>query len=1030
MTFLNRCCVNCKDGEVIPHWTNITMVRPPGDTLGPHYTSAPYPRYDTGIYNTENPGAGCTTLPLGTCGIWLTGGDLGGLSVQEINTGTNDIQACAAEDSTHVTSDHNCYHNAGDTVNMSTPRYGFQSVLARKFWHGTPAWTMLDVCTTPNLNAAPYDTKYLTVTANVAYAFSDNSAGGIEGELIEKNMTLSGSCSVDRYSGKVSNTISSVEDDYDSVAFYNDTSSPPDPSLGKFWVTYQTKHASGGAGWVYDNVATPYAFGDTYPQPPLASLPQITYTSGLTAGLDYLLGADVHCGFTVSIPSSGAALADFVGEWNDEAASLFATFGNYDYKPLITAVTDPNNYGPVDTGNFTSGGPSGPTARLQLSWSRSDTGYAWNYSYTETQTLGSFVYNLSETFSGILTLSNPYTAAECYTDLMNAFAAWDMSDLNLASLRTDEELALSPLVIYDEIGPSSPLGNPPTTTDNYSGDIIAHNQPGSDRHFWFGYTKLKREFDSTEGKYEWFFDTHGGQSESPLPPVTMRWLDHSQAQYDAVQYIAGGGTPPPGNFPWAWLDHRAGVLTGGKYVVATQKWPAVNLGRPCGPDKYAMDQQTVCCVSSWTTVSGFYVFTVNTTGNAIAPGATGGLQINDYIMTDAATAGVYQISAITGTGPWTITLSAKLDDPPTGYAMQEAGDRSDGSAHIGCLRFFQAATGICGRVAITTSFAGGTVTITPAVAQPYLRLDPAAIEVDIYDASMTLLASGVSLTRGSDTSFTVVTSAMPTAAWMTSREWITPNTIRAASTPACTWNGRSISAWPRVLPTWPRSSPQLIPPLRAAQTAYEAAYGSYPPTWYAGVGGCTGNPTREQFTYPAGACPAFVGIVPSYSGGPGPLESFPAQQLYYFPSTFTLDDLCGSHWQAMTALTMQDPFWQQPFKPNCDAATFTWTEDNGSGMAVDTVGGTPSIAYFAHHPLVEALMTVPSGDSLPSGITLYYDSSNQIAPQFYPNGIPIGDTSGNYGSFETDWGFAAVACANIAGGTGRFRAIYATFVSC
>jgi hypothetical protein len=120
---------------------------------------------------------------------------------------------------------------------------------------------------------------------------------------------------------------------------------------------------------------------------------------------------------------------------------------------------------------------------------------------------------------------------------------------------------------------------------------------------------------------------------------------------------------------------------------------------------------------------------------------------------------------------------------------------------------------------------------------------------------------------------------------------------------------------------------------------------------------------------------------------------------------------------------MPDPFWQQPFKPDCDSSTFSWDEDDGSGKP--NVTGPPVIKYFAHHPLVEAASTLPSGMSLPTGIKLTYDPSNVISPPFYPNGIPIGDDAGNYGSFEKDWGFIQRACAN----TTRFVSDYA-YISC
>ena len=121
---------------------------------------------------------------------------------------------------------------------------------------------------------------------------------------------------------------------------------------------------------------------------------------------------------------------------------------------------------------------------------------------------------------------------------------------------------------------------------------------------------------------------------------------------------------------------------------------------------------------------------------------------------------------------------------------------------------------------------------------------------------------------------------------------------------------------------------------------------------------------------------------------------------------------------------MPDPFWQQPFKPDCGGASFAWSQDDGSGNADASDG---SVRYYAHPPLVEALSTIPAGMSLPAGVSLLYDPSvNVIAPPYYPTGIPIGDNAGNYSSIEMDWGFTLRVCGNVGG---RFRTEY-NFVAC
>jgi hypothetical protein len=334
-------------------------------------------------------------------------------------------------------------------------------------------------------------------------------------------------------------------------------------------------------------------------------------------------------------------------------------------------------------------------------------------------------------------------------------------------------------------------------------------------------------------------------------------------------------------------------------------------------------------------------------------------------------------------------------------------------------------------VAVTPSFDSGTGLVTLSMEDmEYLRIDPATglISVDFYDASMGSLATSVALTRVSDASFTFTHAAMPTAAFITGAgvDWTKYDSTSKRTGVHLEWTfdqrkqaGASVVA---------HAISVSDPDAAAIQSAYEAVYGSYPPAWYASTDGCTGCPV-DQFNYETGVCKAVVGIVPFYSSSP--LESFSNSTLFEGP-TMLFDDVFGACAQAAVMLTMPDPFWQQPFKPDCDIAspdTITWTEDDGSGQVDTTVsigGGTQYQDFYAHHKFVEASSVVPSGMSLPAGITLAYDPAyNQIAPPFYPNGIPIGDVDGNFGGVASDWGFAIRACDAT-----RFAGVYSSFTDC
>ena len=1042
---------------MIPRWQNISKARPAGDTGGTHYTATPYPRHDTSIYNTENPGAGCNTLPAGSCGNWLVGGDLNGLSIQEIEDTVDDIMACAGDDTTHAKNDHNCYLKNGDTVDMrATKLFGGQWILARKNWQGV--FGFIDRCdpvipssvtmvsgtyndgaggftinTTFNTN--PPQVKYLTAdlkaTSNEQHY---NTYFGGNGTI---DYSLAGSASstssVGRTTGIVSQTWNFSYDTHDG------SSSPEEANAVFTWLAGKSfaDVVAYFSAWKYVDVNGGVQNPDT------AYYTQSGTTFKLMSGA-YVF--DAVNGITVADQPLEVLVIDVAG----------GSFSRSVYSTLQVPPVPPGNAPAVYKLIYTE---SCQISNTSISYQYDD-----NYA-----SLG-LVQPWDSHGSGTLTLSDAYTSAECYQDFKDALAAWDMSDLNLAAMRTDEVLALAPLCIFDEVGPSVPAiscgspsgsvfsGSGPTMDDysatqngdgswpqrawidpdNYiwkypngsygppsgftggatllsplrTGAIIAHTQPGSDRHFWFNYTKQQRELDPTWGYYEWFADTHGAFSESPLPPVTMRWMDNEEAQYDGAAF-RNGADPHPGNYPQAFWTQRGGVIRGAKFVQASERWPAVNFGRPCGADKYAVDQPSVCCITGGDATSGF---TVKKTGNAIAPLASGGLVVNDYIVVEAD--GIYKISGITdnGDGTFAVTVGSKLDDLPTGYNFADPEQTADGVTHLGRLRF-PTASGICGRAAITTAYASGTVTITPAAAQPWLRTDPTTgtILVDVYDASMTLVASALSLTRVSDTSFTIVHAALASAVWMTGHgvDWTHYDATPKKTGVHLEWSFNQ----------------------RVAATGYTGTV----PTWYGGITGCLAC-SVTQFTYSSGACPAAIGIVPFYSPPAdtsgdlpdqnsqppenAPVEQFPNQEMFDFPATVIFDDVYGAQWQAAVMLTMPDPFWQQPFKPDCGGASFAWSQDDGSGNADASDG---SVRYYAHPPLVEALSTIPAGMSLPAGVSLLYDPSvNVIAPPYYPTGIPIGDNAGNYSSIEMDWGFTLRVCGNVGG---RFRTEY-NFVAC
>jgi hypothetical protein len=976
-----KCC--CNNGAIVPRWQNLTKTRPPGDTGGTHYTATPAPRLDADFAISN--GDSCT--PVGVCGSWYSSnGDLLAMSAQEIQATVNDIMTCAGTDATHNTTDHNCYFKNGDSVNMQmAKRFGGQWIFARKFWHGAFGFLSTDAPGVPHdPTQGPDQTKYLTATYSANYTWMDKVIWGNNVGTVSTNRTaVVGSRSVARTTGIITNGVSVHE--VVQTRWENGCDSQGNSTFI--------------IGQIEDHTNCVGTSTHIWPTDTDTSAPPCPFT--------YTTQTNVNP--TTRQPDIAADLATMPYNLTDiPMVDQLIAFWNEAFPPVSPALpvskgTNPNGFSLNLTSTSLDG--AGNPYTLSLSVSRSNTSYSWNIAayLPEPDPDGQ---NLN--YFGSITLSNPYTAQECYQDFLTALGQWNLSDFTLSALRTDENLAHAPCVMFDEVGATSPLGfncsmddysvglvndennntpasaaltpeqaatqnnddvgSPPSSPifqtgngqqyiptwaqtawqdpNNYvwqapdgqyfqtasgtalpdgsasgatlitplrNGSIVAHTTPGSDRHFWFGAVNYARLFDENSGS-TWIPQSYGNFSDTALCPLTMRWLAPFEEQYDGEQ---AGGTPLPGNYPQAFFrqDAREGsLIVGGKFVQAVQDWPAVNFTRPCGNDKWLVDQTTVCCI----TASASGSFTVTAAGVSLAPGAAGGLAVGNNIISDDPTyGGVYQITGISGSGPWTISVGSKLASLPAGFSLVSAGEAGDGMAHLGRQRFPSAAA-TCGSE-------------TPQHTGVYLN-------------------------------------------------W--------------TFNQRQAA-----LPT-----------------------GSQP-NWLQGTGAGTGTGivgclsySVTQFTYPASTCKAIAGIVPFYAGSP--VENFKNQVLFPFPSSATFDDSYGAHWQAAVMLSMPDPFWQAPFKPNCDGATFGWAIDDGSGNL-----DTATTRYFPAAPLVEALSNIPAGDSLPAGVTLFYAPSNIQPPPYYPNGIPY------QSDVSMDWGFTLRACGNIAAG-GRFSNDYAPFVNC
>ena len=1014
-----------RSADVVPRWQNITLVRASDSS-----NVAPYLRYDISNFpdNCTGPGA---------CGAWLVTGDLNGLSTQDITDTVNDILACGGLPV--VTSDHNCY-SANSTVDLrKAHKIGAKWVLAQKCWQGTFGFIdradyqpLTSIGFTSALVSAgggftgntatfrtnPPQVKYRTCVATTATPgepmYSSTGPDIDTGEIVTVTDDEPRNSTVDQLSGIMVNGGSSITSGtFDTLPGVTLLTTYNGWSLNDA-IGYFSSWTGGEYVAVYPDCYTTQD-GNTY----TVHSGEATFDDGYTG--DRVLetitcdpsGTFARTIYTILWAPGGSYTWDV---WVQESCSL-----NNTELTFVQTMYSKAEYGPVDV-----------------------------------------IYPVKSQIK--LALSDPYTSGQCYADLNAAIAAWDMSDDRVYPFRTDEQLANGPLVCYDEVGPQQPDVTRPPTMDDYTqpqnedltwpqrswmdpynyfwqnpsggfanvpvagggnilntpirkGTIIAHNQAGSDPHNWFNAQPMGRVYNDSEERWFWERQGWGQATPAPLPAAAMRWMDHQRAQYD------GATSNAPGNLPQAFLRQQSGLVIGAKYVEAKEIWQGVNFARPYGADLFAVDQTTVCCVLSGS--SGAQPLVIQKTNLAIAPLASGGLADGDTVMIGGD--GVYQLTGLTdnGDGTFNATVGSIVSPIP--------GDVDIGGGYIGRMRFWGRPP--FGVEAVTSAYAGATTTFTFTNPTTYWVTESGSPElaVDLYAATVNsagstvpaavALATDVVITKTGDTTATLA-GDYHTAAFM----------VPHGMAP---WTDDNRPKRDFVFLSWTFNP-------RAAATGYPS-----PPAFYASTPGCLGINVQQASIGFVPCCPAVVGWVPYVSPlidssddlisndapipASGPVEAFNNQVLQAMPDVFLFDDVFGSCWMGAVETTMQDPFWQVPFVPDC-TESFSWQQDDGSGEE-----DTDTVKFYPAPPLVEALASYPTDGNwsgtdtdptLPAGVTLAFDTThNEIPPPYYPLGIPIGDSSGNFGSVARPYGFLLAACANIRS-SGRFSGTYSLFVTC
>jgi hypothetical protein len=349
-----------------------------------------------------------------------------------------------------------------------------------------------------------------------------------------------------------------------------------------------------------------------------------------------------------------------------------------------------------------------------------DTG-SWVYS----NTVGTreFWFQESEFKSVVVTLSEPYTAEDCYDDGVGLLSSWNLSDHAQYPWRTDESCTISPLVIYDEF----PTGRVFDFTTGMIScdwtDSAIHTGDISGEPLAAGYGPVFNELHRVQ-RFDspiWTDIGEGDFTPAFLPQNATQWTDSRDASK-------------------VW---RPGAMVELNVVgtIYLQKWAelkvprvAHNYFRPCGHDRWLIDETDVGCIQS--IVAG--MVTLSNTMDSVATG-------DPVIVTNGdANDGCWQVNK---TDASHYTLVTKLADLPSWWSYE--------SGTMGRARFWGVAWPICGRVAITNATNATPIEITTASATELQTGD----WVTISDVGGNTAANGDwEITRVDSTHFTLDSS--------------------------------------------------------------------------------------------------------------------------------------------------------------------------------------------------------------------------------------------------------------------------------
>lgn len=857
----------------------------------------------------------------------------------------------------------NSYYTTTQSVQLnSCNNVGFKNVFASKAWHGKRAynsryygqvdkmlWCM--ACSSHDYDPAPDTIKYLSLSANSSmYQKVDH---------YDSNTVVGGTC--------CGGTVDDLTTTYtlDSTTIHESAATNNvmvDRYSGNTTVTScVSSSASGESDWA-DNafLMLDMANGDItdilakYYDIETEELANITYTDNATNS-----SHNFKCQFTQSCytPCGDLVSETIITLIDVNVDTVAGTLDIKEYSENIaschgisTCTTCCTQFDDLKETTYTIG----------------DTNY--NYEYNEDIHPSHSIHQVT-TYTMDASLSDPYTADDVNSDINTLLGYLPLDNDSILPWRSDSKVTKGPYVHYDE-SLGIPVVGVCDDTILGTGAVVGKPAPAGIDRVW---NPLHKNYctctDPDTGIKCLYINTYGAYNNLDINlGSATNWVDDFQASnlvqgaflsnrlFSVLPCTSGDFTgPAPSDEIWA-----------AKYAEIIFPKQSFNYARPCGVDRFAVDNNSTYCITGSDAVNTVYTQVAATN-----------ISTGDYVWVCGSDLnnGCYTVTKLSDHEIQLTTLIASSSLLPS-----DCGPSDCGSGMIGKLKFQgdDLATAICGYLDINSITGSNSTYITCSTAQSnYLVTGD---QITIFSGS--LLNGNYTVTQLNSSSFALqgttysgpITSSFKSAyaisQFAPDLKWNDVQSKGDFSSIQWKFNYRDIGEYARLAAAYTSSLSGLdcddINPctpfatIAEPRTAQKGYYGQEITDVICTTRCATSNacgpsvaffsPNGETFSDISGSSAINLGWADDYA------KKFDTQY--------------GSTWQGIVKQTMDDVYFAEPpcpcvgvTDPDTEETTYecygSWTEDDGTCHA--DVETDPPIRYYARRNTYEARCEVPEG---------------------------------------------------------------------